>query len=290
MSSDKAVIEVRDLTKWYPQVLAVDNVSFSVKQGQVVGFLGPNGAGKTTTLKMLTCFLPPTSGEAWVAGHSIAEDPAGVRRSIGYLPEHNALYEEMRVAEYLRFRATLKGVPWLLRRRYVDEAMEQCGLTEVRDRVIGHLSKGYRQRVGLADTLVHKPPVLILDEPTVGLDPAQIVEVRGLIKRLAQENTVLLSTHYLAEVEQICDWVVIIHQGRIVASDSLENLRRKPDGTQASLEEVFMRLTGSEAGEGGPAGAPKSREETSRSEGADEETSESKESSEGRNRDEEGEK
>ncbi len=254
MSSDKAVIEVRDLTKWYPQVLAVDNINFSVKQGQVVGFLGPNGAGKTTTLKMLTCFLPPTSGEAWVAGHSIAEDPAGVRRSIGYLPEHNALYQEMRVAEYLRFRATLKGVPWLLRRRYVDEAMEQCGLTDVRDRVIGHLSKGYRQRVGLADTLVHKPPVVILDEPTVGLDPAQIVDVRALIKRLAQENTVLLSTHYLAEVEQICDWVVIIHRGRIVATDSLENLTRQPDGSQATLEEVFMSLTGSSVERGGATG------------------------------------
>ena len=243
--NDIKVIEVKNLTKWYPDLLAVDHISFSVEKGQVVGFLGPNGAGKSTTLKMLTCFLPPTSGEAWVNGQSIAGDPTAVRRSIGYLPEHNALYEEMRVAEYLTFRATLKDVPWLLRRRYVREAMEACGLEDVADRVIGHLSKGYRQRVGLADTLVHKPPVVILDEPTVGLDPAQIIDVRALIKRLAENNTVLLSTHYLAEVEQICDHVVIIHHGKVVAADSLENLCRRPDGTREDLESVFMRLTGS---------------------------------------------
>ena len=249
--SDINVIEVEGLSKWYPEVLAVDRVSFTVKRGQVVGFLGPNGAGKTTTLKILTCFMPPTSGQAWVAGHDISKDPDGVRRSIGYLTEHNALYEEMRVAEYLRFRATLKGVPWRIRRKYVDEAMELCRLGEVKDRVIAHLSKGYRQRVGLADTLVHKPPVLIFDEPTVGLDPAQIIEVRALIKKLAQHNTVLLSTHYLAEVEQICDHVVIIHKGRVVAAESLEKLCTGPDGKPVSLEAAFMRLTGGTEGEKG---------------------------------------
>ncbi|MCD6496964.1 MAG: ATP-binding cassette domain-containing protein [Deltaproteobacteria bacterium] len=240
--NDVNVIEVSNLTKWYPDVLAVNRISFSVKKGQVVGFLGPNGAGKTTTLKMLTCFLPPTSGDAWVGGQSVSQDPAGVRRRIGYLTEHNALYEEMGVEEYLRFRASLKGVPWRLRKQYVEEALESCRLTEVRHRLVGHLSKGYRQRVGMADTLVHKPPVLILDEPTVGLDPGQIIEVRALIKEVAKQNTVLLSTHYLAEVEQICDHVVIIHRGTIVANDSVETLRRGSDGSTASLESVFMKL------------------------------------------------
>jgi len=240
--NDVNVIEVSNLTKWYPDVLAVNRVSFSVKKGQVVGFLGPNGAGKTTTLKILTCFLPATSGDAWVGGQSVSQDPAGVRRRIGYLPEHNALYEEMGVEEYLRFRASLKGVPWRLRRQYVEEALESCRLTEVRHRAVGHLSKGYRQRVGLADTLVHKPPLLILDEPTVGLDPGQIIEVRALVKEVAKNNTVLLSTHYLAEVEQICDHVVIIHRGVVVANDSVESVRRRPDGSTASLESVFMEL------------------------------------------------
>jgi ABC-2 type transport system ATP-binding protein len=241
--NDINVIEVDGLTKYYPEVQAVNRISFKVRQGQVVGFLGPNGAGKTTTLKMLTCFLPPTSGEARVAGHSISSDPTAVRRSIGYLPEHNALYDEMRVEEYLRFRATLKGVPWRLRQRYVQEAMDLCRLGDVKERIVSQLSKGYRQRVGLADTLVHKPPVLIFDEPTVGLDPAQIIEVRELIKQLARNNTVLLSTHYLAEVEQICDHVVIIFEGEIVASDSLESMKRGPDGEVEDLETVFMRLT-----------------------------------------------
>lgn len=242
--SDISVIEVVDLTKWYPELLAVDRISFKVQQGQVVGFLGPNGAGKTTALKILTCFMPPTSGQAMVAGYDILKDPEGVRRSIGYLPEHNALYEEMRVVEYLRFRGSLKGVPWRLRQRYVDEAMEMCRLKDVQDRIIGHLSKGYRQRVGLADTLVHKPPVLIFDEPTVGLDPAQIIEVRALIKKLAQDNTVLLSTHYLAEVEQICDQVIVINKGRIAAAKSLTELCQGPSGQPQSLERVFMELTG----------------------------------------------
>jgi ABC-2 type transport system ATP-binding protein len=240
--SDINVIEVKELAKYYPEVRAVDRISFKVKKGQVVGFLGPNGAGKTTTLKMLTCFLPPTSGGATVAGHRISQDPISVRRSIGYLPEHNALYDEMRVEEYLRFRATLKGVPWRLRRKYVNEAMMLCRLETVRDRVIAQLSKGFRQRVGLADTLVHKPPILILDEPTVGLDPAQIIEVRGLIKKLAKDNTVLLSTHYLSEVEQICDHVIIIFKGKIVAADTLKELCKQPDGSTEDLETVFMRL------------------------------------------------
>ncbi len=251
--SEIRVIEVKDLTKYYPEVLAVNRANFSVGKGQVVGFLGPNGAGKTTTLKMLTCFMPPTSGEAWVCGCSISADPTGVRRNIGYLPEHNALYEEMRVREYLTFRAALKGVEWRLRRSWVNEAVETCRLEEMADRVIGHLSKGFRQRVGLADTLVHKPPVLIFDEPTVGLDPAQIIEVRSLIKKLSEKNTVLLSTHYLSEVEQICDHVVVITDGKVVAADSLENLTRSPDGGKISLEEVFLDLTGGTSCEEDPA-------------------------------------
>ena len=237
------VIEVQNLTKYYPEVLAVNRVGFTVNKGDVVGFLGPNGAGKTTTLKMLTCFLPPTSGEAKVCGFDISQDPTSVRQNIGYLPEHNALYEEMRVKEYLTFRATLKGVKWRLRKPWVEEAIETCRLEDVANRVIAHLSKGYRQRVGLADTLVHKPPVLIFDEPTVGLDPAQIIEVRALIKKLSQENTVLLSTHYLTEVEQICDHAVIITGGRVVAADSIANLTTGQDGEKVPLEEVFLKLT-----------------------------------------------
>jgi ABC-2 type transport system ATP-binding protein len=238
------VIQLRDLTKVYPETVAVDQISFRVPHGEVVGFLGPNGAGKTTTLKILTCFMPATSGHAEVNGYDIYTQSMGVRRSIGYLPENNALYEEMGVREYLRFRSALKGVPWSQRRSRVARSLELCGLGNMARRSIGQLSKGYRQRVGLADTLVGDPPVLILDEPTVGLDPRQIVEVRELIKRLAKEKTILLSTHYLPEVEQICDRVVIIHQGRIALDDSLERVCRGPLGEERRLEEVFIEVTG----------------------------------------------
>jgi ABC-2 type transport system ATP-binding protein len=245
--SDSDVIRVEGLTKSYPEVTAVDAISFSVGRGEVVGFLGPNGAGKTTTLKMLTCFMPATSGQAWVSGHDIFTESLRVRRSIGYLPEANALYEEMRVTEYLRFRAGLKKVPWGKRRSNVAEAIQLCGLERVADRTIGHLSKGYRQRVGLADTLVAKPPVLIFDEPTSGLDPQQIVEVRELIRKLAHENTILLSTHTLPEVEQICDRVIIIHRGRIVMDGRIGDVRRGKDGQERSLEEVFIEAIGDPA-------------------------------------------
>jgi gliding motility-associated transport system ATP-binding protein len=240
---DSKVIHVEGLTKEYPETVAVDRISFSVSRGEVVGFLGPNGAGKTTTLKMLTCFMPATSGNATVAGYDIATQSLQVRRSIGYLPEHNAIYDEMRVAEYLRFRAALKKVPWRKRKENVDEAIQMCGLKEVAQRVVGQLSKGYRQRVGLADTVVSKPPVLILDEPTSGMDPGQIVEVRELIRHLGKENTVLLSTHHLPEVEHICDRVVIIDQGRIVLDATLEELKKSPEGKAQSLEEVFLQVT-----------------------------------------------
>ncbi len=241
--SNSEVIRIEGLTKEYPETVAVDRISFSVSRGEVVGFLGPNGAGKTTTLKMLTCFMPATSGNATVAGFDIATQSLQVRRSIGYLPEHNAIYDEMRVAEYLRFRAALKKVPWRKRGEYVDEAIHMCGLKEVAQRVVGQLSKGYRQRVGLADTVVSKPPVLILDEPTSGMDPGQIVEVRELIRHLGKENTVLLSTHHLPEVEHICDRVVIIDRGRIVLDATLAEIRKSPEGKKRSLEEVFLDVT-----------------------------------------------
>lgn len=241
--SNSVVIQVDGLTKEYPETVAVDRISFSVSRGEVVGFLGPNGAGKTTTLKMLTCFMPATDGSATVAGFDIATQSLQVRRSIGYLPEHNAVYDEMRVAEYLRFRAALKKVPWRKRRAYVDEAIQMCGLKQVAHRVIGQLSKGYRQRVGLADTVVSKPTVVILDEPTSGMDPSQIVEVRELIRHLGKESTVLLSTHHLPEVEHICDRVVIIDQGRIVLDATMDEIHQSPEGKERSLEDVFLDVT-----------------------------------------------
>lgn len=241
--SNSVVIHLDGLTKEYPETVAVDRISFSVSRGEVVGFLGPNGAGKTTALKMLTCFMPATSGNATVAGFDIATQSLQVRRSIGYLPEHNAVYDEMRVAEYLRFRAALKKVPWRKRRHYVDDAIQMCGLKSVAHRVIGQLSKGFRQRVGLADTVVSKPPVVILDEPTSGMDPSQIVEVRELIRHLGKENTVLLSTHHLPEVEHICDRVVIIDQGRIVLDATMDEIRTSPEGKERSLEDVFLEVT-----------------------------------------------
>lgn len=241
--SDSEVIRVDGLTKEYPETTAVNRISFTVSRGEVVGFLGPNGAGKTTTLKMLTCFMPATSGSASVAGYDVATQSLQVRKSIGYLPEHNAVYDEMRVSEYLRFRAALKKVPWGRRRANVDDAIQMCGLGGVAQRVIGQLSKGYRQRVGLADTVVSKPPVVILDEPTSGMDPGQIVEVRELIRHLGKKNTVLLSTHHLPEVEHICDRVVIIDQGRIVLDATMDEVHQGPDGEERSLEEVFLNVT-----------------------------------------------
>lgn len=220
------MIKVSGVTKKYPGRLAVNNVSFEVARGEIVGFLGPNGAGKTTTMRMLTGYLPMNSGSIEVAGYDVSKDPQEVRRRIGYLPESCPLYPEMRVDEYLRFRAELKGVRSPARKARLSEVKEQCGLTEVGKRIIGQLSKGYRQRVGLADSLIHDPDLLVLDEPTVGLDPFQIRQVRELITQLANRHTILLSTHILQEVEAICERILIINEGQIVASDTEENLHR----------------------------------------------------------------
>jgi len=262
------VIEADGLSKRYGDRLAVENVSFTVAQGEVVGFLGPNGAGKTTTMRMLTGFLPPTDGSARIDGHDMLTDPLQARRSVGYLPETPPLYPEMDVESYLDFVASIKGVARRERPAAVERTLDRCGLLEVRRRVIGALSKGFRQRVGLGQAIVHDPPVLILDEPTVGLDPVQIREIRGLISSLAapgpggRQHTVILSTHILSEVEAICQRVILIHRGRKRLDAPLAELVA---GGQ-SLEGVFARETardeaaqaaaaaaGRAAGEAGPA-------------------------------------
>jgi ABC-2 type transport system ATP-binding protein len=219
------VISVRELTKAYGQTLAVDHISFDVAKGQIVGFLGPNGAGKSTTLKMLTCYLPPTSGGATVNGLDIFHESDKVRQSLGYLPENVPMYGEMKVTDYLDFRGRLRKMPRADRKKRIGYVVERCWLEAVRRKAIGHLSKGYRQRVGLADSLLHDPPVLILDEPTVGLDPSQIRETRKLIKELGGKHTVILSTHILPEVESTCDRAIVIAAGKIVAQGSPEELR-----------------------------------------------------------------
>jgi ABC-2 type transport system ATP-binding protein len=219
------MIEVRGVTKRFGPAVAVDSVSFSVGRSEVVGFLGPNGAGKSTTMRVLTGYLPASEGEATVAGFDVSRDPIQVRRRIGYLPENNPLYEDLRVREYLDYRAALKGVPRGRRKQEVERVIGACEVGEAADRIIGVCSKGFRQRVGLADALLGDPPVLILDEPTVGLDPQQIVHVRDLIRSLAHEHTVILSTHILPEVEAICSRALIIHRGRICFDGSVEELR-----------------------------------------------------------------
>jgi ABC-2 type transport system ATP-binding protein len=241
------VIEASGLSKRYGDLIAVDDVSFSVQPGEVVGFLGPNGAGKTTTMRILTGFLPPTDGRVVIDGHDIFSDPLAARRAIGYLPESPPIYPEMSVEGYLLYVSKLKDVPRRERRSAVDRAVERCGLVEVRRRVIGALSKGFRQRVGLAQAIVHDPPVMILDEPTVGLDPIQIREIRALIGELAgvregKARTVILSTHILPEVEAICQRVIIMHRGRKALDAPLAELQRGG----ASLEEVFARTTARE--------------------------------------------
>jgi ABC-2 type transport system ATP-binding protein len=238
------MIVVEHLTKYYGEYPAVRDVSFEVPRGRVVGFLGPNGAGKSTTMRILAGFLTATGGRATIAGHDVFADPIAVRRNIGYMPESCPLYPELRVNEYLRFRAGLKGLGWSARRKRIDYVVERCWLTDVRRQLIGTLSKGYRQRVGLADALLADPPVLILDEPTAGLDPAQIRETRKLIRELGTQHTMLLSTHILSEVEMTCDSVVIIYQGRVVEDGTLADVRQKHKNQ--SLEEIFVRLTGQE--------------------------------------------
>ena len=221
------MIEVSELTKRYPGRTAVNGISFTVARGEVVGFLGPNGAGKSTTMRMLSSFLPGTSGTARIAGFDVFHQPDEVRRRIGYMPENNPLHLDMRVREFLKFRARLKGLGWRRSRSRVDTVLQQCGLTEVQRRIIGQLSKGYRQRVGLADALVHEPDLIMLDEPTIGLDPHQIRSVRALIKELARKHTVLLSTHILSEVEMTCSRVLILNRGEIIAADTTANLEKR---------------------------------------------------------------
>ena len=227
------MIQVVRLSRRFGSFKAVDGLGFEVGKGEIVGLLGPNGAGKTTTMRMLTTYLTPTSGRASLAGFDVLDDPLEVRRRVGYLPENVPLYVEMRVREFLRFRARLKDVPRSKLRRAVGEVIDRCRLEEVENRIIGQLSRGFRQRVGLAEALVHDPPILILDEPTSGLDPLQILEVRKLIRELGDRHTVLLSTHILPEVEAVCGRVIIIARGRIAVDDRLENLRR---GTTIVLE------------------------------------------------------
>lgn len=232
------MIEVRQLTKYYDRFCAVNGISFNVAEGEIVGFLGPNGAGKTTTLRVLTCFHPATSGSATVAGHDVFKESMAVRQNIGYLPESVPLYTEMRVCEYLNFRGKIRGLSSAARSSAIDRVAQRCWISDVLRKPIAHLSKGYRQRVGLADALLHNPKVLILDEPTVGLDPAQIRETRNLIKELAQDHTVILSSHILPEVEATCKRIVIIHRGRIVASGTTDELRDRIAGDSRVIAEV----------------------------------------------------
>jgi ABC-2 type transport system ATP-binding protein len=221
------MIEVTNLTKKYAGFTAINSLNFSVEKGEIVGFLGPNGAGKSTTMKILTGYLPATSGTARIAGKDVFTESLEARRKIGYLPENTPLYMDMRVGEYLRYRAALKGVPWAQVRERVSDALTMCNLEDREKKLISTLSKGYRQRVGLADALVADPELLILDEPTIGLDPNQIRDVRALIKNLAQKRTVLISTHILPEVEIMCTRVIVIHKGKIRAADTAANLLTK---------------------------------------------------------------
>jgi ABC-2 type transport system ATP-binding protein len=232
------MIEVKNLTKRYVGRTAVRDISFSVAPGEIVGLLGPNGAGKSTTMRVLSCFMPATSGTVRVAGFDVFHQSDEVRRRIGYMPENNPLYPDMRVREYLKFRARLKGLGWRRSRERVNTVMEQCGLTGVSRRIIGQLSKGYRQRVGLADALVHEPDLIILDEPTIGLDPHQIRSVRQLIKGLAGKHTVLISTHILPEAEMMCNRMVIMFDGKILAADTPENLQRLMAGSGQVVAEI----------------------------------------------------
>jgi ABC-2 type transport system ATP-binding protein len=251
-----AMIEVTELTKRYAGHTAVAGISFAVARGEIVGLLGPNGAGKSTTMRILAGFLPGTSGTVRVAGFDVFHQSDEVRRRIGYMPENNPLYPDMRVREYLKFRARLKGLGWRRSRERVATVMEQCGLTDVDRRIIGQLSKGYKQRVGLADALVHEPELIILDEPTIGLDPHQIRAVRQLIKNLAHEHTVLISTHILPEAEMTCNRMLILYDGKILAADTPENLQRLMAGSSQiiaeiaappeELREVFSQMPGLE--------------------------------------------
>jgi ABC-2 type transport system ATP-binding protein len=232
------VIEVQHLTKRYGPVTAVDDVSFTVERGEILGFLGPNGAGKTTTMRVLTGYMPPSEGKAVVAGYDVFEQPIEAKRRTGYLPETPPLYPDMTVAEYLAFVARIKGVPRANRKARIDEMMQKTRIADMANRHCSKLSKGYRQRVGLAQALLHNPEVLILDEPTAGLDPKQIIETRQLIKALAGDHTIILSTHILPEVSQTCQRVVIINRGKVVAVDTPENLTSRLRGSETMYLQI----------------------------------------------------
>jgi ABC-2 type transport system ATP-binding protein len=235
---DGMMIEVANLTKRYAGHTAVSDISFTVGRGEIVGLLGPNGAGKSTTMRILSAYMPATSGSVRVAGLDVFRDSKEVRRRIGFMPENNPLHNDMRVREYLKFRARLKGLGWKRSRQRVDIVMEQCGLTDVSRRIIGQLSKGYKQRVGLADALVHEPELIILDEPTIGLDPHQIRAVRQLIKNLGTSHTVLISTHILPEAEMTCNRMLIMYDGRILAADTPENLQQLMSDSSQIIAEI----------------------------------------------------
>lgn len=247
------VVEVRHLTKRYGAQSALEDLSFDVKRGEILGLLGPNGAGKTTTMRIMTCFLAPSGGRVRINGYSIATESMDVRRQIGYMPESVPLYPEMRVREFLAYRASLKGLSRTRKRGRVSEVMGQCGLEDVHRQVIGSLSRGYQQRVGLADALLHEPPLLILDEPSVGMDPNQIREVRELVRGLAGKHTVIFSSHILSEIERVASRVLILHKGRLVASDSTRQLKQFGQQTlrvrlevKGDTEQIFpvlMRLS-----------------------------------------------
>jgi ABC-2 type transport system ATP-binding protein len=254
LAKEYAVIEVQHLTKQYGPVTAVSDVSFKVEKGEILGFLGPNGAGKTTTMRILTGYMPATDGKAFVAGYDVAEQPIEAKRRTGYLPEVPPLYPDMTVSEYLTFCAKIKGVPKAEQKTRVAASMERTKIADVANRHCAKLSKGYRQRVGLAQALLHNPDVLILDEPTAGLDPKQIIETRNLIKGLAGDHTIVLSTHILPEVSQTCGRVVIINRGRVVAVDTPENLTSRLGGTGAMYVEIDTAGSDASSVLGGVAG------------------------------------
>lgn len=238
------MIEVKSLSKYYNEYAAVQEVSFTASKGEIVGFLGPNGAGKTTTIRMLATYLPPTSGTALIAGSDIITQSGDVRKKIGYLPENPPLYDEMTVLEYLTFVARIKGLRSPLIKDSVESAVEKCFLQDVRHKLCRHLSRGFKQRVGLAQAIIHNPEVIILDEPTSGLDPKQIIEIRQLISSLAQEHTVILSTHILPEVSMVCNKVVIINRGRVVFENTLEEAVK-----DKTLEQLFLECVSNEVAE-----------------------------------------
>ncbi len=236
------MIDVKGLTRYYGEKRAISDVTFHVNKGEVLGLLGPNAAGKTTTMRILTCYMPPTSGTAIVGGYDIFEQSLEVRRITGYLPENPPLYTDMTVEDYLTFVSKIKGVPKNKVKKEVDTVIEKASIGDVRHRIIGKLSKGYKQRVGLAQSLINNPQIVILDEPTVGLDPKQIIEIRQLIKNLGGDHTVILSSHILPEIEQTCERVVIINEGKVVVEDTVENLTNRMQGVQR----ITLQVEGSE--------------------------------------------